>query len=122
MQISINTTLQVTPARLRAILNTAIYGACEPWADVTSRVAAQSGHPEYRSAVFTARVSGASMVVTENEIAGGIAAALYDKHLTQQAKAALLRLVADEGAEVDADLASLIVMAAMVRYPFPMAA
>lgn len=122
MQISINTTLQVTSARLTTILNTAIYGACEKWADVTSRIATEPGHPECRSAVFTARASGASMLVTEREIAGGIEAAIHDKHLAQQSKAALLRLVADEGSEVDVELASLIVMAAMVRYPFPLAA
>jgi hypothetical protein len=116
MLLPIQTTACLSTLVAYEILNVAVNGGCERWADVTEKEQDMAHFPAYKSAKFSLiGAPGTSMTVSVSEIAAGI------QHLLTEAypcagplKKKVLRIVANNDAsEVDVEAASSILRAAM---------
>lgn len=116
MLLPIQTTARLSNLVALEILNVAINGACERWAEVTEAVRDMAQWPNFGSAKFSLLADPSQgMTVTAKEVAAGIQHLLTEGYPCAGAmKQKVLKIVAnDEISEVDAEAASSIVRAAI---------
>lgn len=117
VRLPITTTVILSNMVVLDILNVAINGGCETWADVTEKKTGEYPHI-YISAKFSPRADAAAcMTVTAKEVTVGIQRILADDFpISVGLKKRILRIIANNDAsQVDMETAACIVRAAMMR-------
>lgn len=117
MLLPLQTTARLSKNVVLEILNVAINGACERWADVSEKVRDLAEFPHFSSAKFSLIADPSkSMTVSTREVAAGIQRLLTEGYpCAGTVKQKVLRIVAnDDTTEIDIEAASSIVRAAMV--------